>query len=101
VAEQNLSDSPFGLLRALRALSNKIAAELLVTREALPTRMQRYNPRGDHMPTGALEKAFSQSLKDPAGFWGEAAESVYCTRGGRTCSTIAKSRFTDGSSAAR
>ncbi len=29
------------------------------------------------MRTGALEGAFSRSLKDPAGFWGEAAEAVY------------------------
>jgi len=29
------------------------------------------------MRTGALEDAFNRSLKDPAGFWGEAAEAVY------------------------
>ncbi len=29
------------------------------------------------MGTGALEAAFDRSLKDPAGFWGEAAEAVY------------------------
>jgi propionyl-CoA synthetase len=29
------------------------------------------------MGTGALEEAFSRSLKDPAGFWGDAAEAVY------------------------
>jgi propionyl-CoA synthetase len=29
------------------------------------------------MRTGALEDAFSRSLNDPAGFWGEAAEAVY------------------------
>jgi propionyl-CoA synthetase len=27
--------------------------------------------------TGALDAAFNRSLKDPAGFWGEAAEAVY------------------------
>src|SRR6185369_4911114 len=29
------------------------------------------------MVTGALEQAFSRSLENPAGFWGEAAEAVY------------------------
>jgi propionyl-CoA synthetase len=29
------------------------------------------------MGTGALQDAFNRSLKDPAGFWGEAAEAVY------------------------
>jgi propionyl-CoA synthetase len=29
------------------------------------------------MGTGALEQAFSRSLENPAGFWGEAAEAVY------------------------
>ena len=29
------------------------------------------------MRTGALEGAFNRSLKDPAGFWSEAAEAVY------------------------
>ena len=29
------------------------------------------------MRTGALEAAFNRSLKDPAGFWGDAAEAVY------------------------
>ena len=29
------------------------------------------------MGTGALEVAFNRSLKDPAGFWGDAAEAVY------------------------
>ena len=29
------------------------------------------------METGALQTAFDRSLKDPAGFWGEAAEAVY------------------------
>lgn len=29
------------------------------------------------MATGALENAFNRSLKDPAGFWGEAAEAVH------------------------
>src|SRR5512133_1238067 len=29
------------------------------------------------MGKGALEEAFSRSLEDPAGFWGEAAEAVY------------------------
>ena len=29
------------------------------------------------MATGALENAFSRSLKDPANFWGEVAESVH------------------------
>jgi propionyl-CoA synthetase len=29
------------------------------------------------MVTGALQEAFNRSLKDPAGFWGEAADSVH------------------------
>jgi propionyl-CoA synthetase len=29
------------------------------------------------MGTGALQEAFNRSLKDPADFWGEAAEAVY------------------------
>ena len=29
------------------------------------------------MGTGDLENTFKRSLKDPAGFWGEAAEAVY------------------------
>jgi propionyl-CoA synthetase len=29
------------------------------------------------MGTGALQDAFNRSLKDPAGFWGEAAKAVY------------------------
>jgi Acetyl-coenzyme A synthetase N-terminus len=29
------------------------------------------------MGTGALREAFNRSLKDPAGFWGEAADSVH------------------------
>jgi len=29
------------------------------------------------MGTGALQEAFNRSLKDPAGFWGEAADSVH------------------------
>src|SRR6266496_2125533 len=31
----------------------------------------------NHMGTGALQEAFNRSLKDPAGFWGEAADSVH------------------------
>jgi Acetyl-coenzyme A synthetase N-terminus len=29
------------------------------------------------MGTGALQAAFDQSLRDPAAFWGKAAEAVY------------------------
>src|SRR6266536_5889162 len=31
----------------------------------------------DSMAQGNLQAAFDQSLRDPAGFWGEAAEAVY------------------------
>src|SRR5205823_7348628 len=44
---------------------------------------ERYNPPHDMilaencMGTGSLQAAFDRSLKDPAGFWGEAAEAVH------------------------
>jgi len=35
------------------------------------------NSRAGYMGTGVRQTAFDWSLRDPAGFWGEAGEAVY------------------------
>ena len=53
------------------------------------------------MGTGSLKAAFDRSLKDPAGFWSEAAEAVSWYKKWSKCSTTVTARFTAGSQAAR
>ena len=48
------------------------------------------------MGTGDMENAFKRSLKDPAGFWGEAAEAVHWHKKWERCWTTADSRFIAG-----
>src|SRR5262249_52268642 len=41
------------------------------------SRRNAINSRAGDMGAGALQTAFDRSVKDPSGFWGEAAEAVY------------------------